>query len=738
MRDTNAFATGRLTMDTPLTHTAPPRGQGSEISLTAETFADLLLLVDPPDQVLPTADTLKTQPTSTDQPIRRSYLEDLYGLMFPALSADTPMGEIKQEESKQQVFKQQSIQPIEARSGHVDIKHESMEQTDTNSPQNDYFEIKDSKLKCGKHDHQELATREPLSKLLTSVHRILQPNLTMQSMAQLPTKTTTGAGNEYEHLRFIREPFQRSSVSIDDVATFEATENEDSIITTGGMEEKITGTPDIVNLSPDAISPALYNVTLSEATNLSSSQRTNQSKVKDWSAPHAVHVRTPQVSEGTIRKEPTGTTVKTRLRPQASAYYPRGGSHQNIKSPPTPEIPRSLLPTPAGNVTLFVDPTTSGSAPSNGMASFHVTTSQCPTDAAGLSPAVFQTPLMGLRSSLSTISGVVTQTTAPTNSQVADRNLMPSSDLTTSDYLSIEADLSPAVTQASPQTQTPQPSHTITIVPSPDLRLTGSPTGTNEPLQITWMPASTTVPLTSAERLSTADPITVAHASKPPLSSNRNGPLPASQSENFETTYDPPSQRRAEARVSFTPVLATRTTAAVIAELNAARHARDGSTKKRCIAISIEEATLQMKVDEPRSCASSPSPPKQVDIETSTEQEHENLTDDEDDDEDVAHAGRPRTLSERRRIQDAQFNLLYKRRVAELVTKVETNSHFNDTIDDESRSTKWLFAHSDDQPAISHAREYQLELFERAKKENIIAVLDTGMSAAFVSSGRFY
>jgi endoribonuclease Dicer len=39
---------------------------------------------------------------------------------------------------------------------------------------------------------------------------------------------------------------------------------------------------------------------------------------------------------------------------------------------------------------------------------------------------------------------------------------------------------------------------------------------------------------------------------------------------------------------------------------------------------------------------------------------------------------------------------------------------------------KYLVRQAESQRIISSPREYQVELFERAKEENIIAVLDTG------------
>lgn len=46
---------------------------------------------------------------------------------------------------------------------------------------------------------------------------------------------------------------------------------------------------------------------------------------------------------------------------------------------------------------------------------------------------------------------------------------------------------------------------------------------------------------------------------------------------------------------------------------------------------------------------------------------------------------------------------------------------------EETLSVRGLIAKQDSSVIITDPREYQLELFEKAKKQNIIAVLDTGM-----------
>jgi len=80
--------------------------------------------------------------------------------------------------------------------------------------------------------------------------------------------------------------------------------------------------------------------------------------------------------------------------------------------------------------------------------------------------------------------------------------------------------------------------------------------------------------------------------------------------------------------------------------------------------------------------------------------------------------------SERRRVQNAKFSAwLYQR--TEKITQVEVQTII-ENADEETLSIRSLMAKQGATAIISTPREYQLELFERAKKQNIIAVLDTG------------
>ena len=67
---------------------------------------------------------------------------------------------------------------------------------------------------------------------------------------------------------------------------------------------------------------------------------------------------------------------------------------------------------------------------------------------------------------------------------------------------------------------------------------------------------------------------------------------------------------------------------------------------------------------------------------------------------------------------------------AEKLSKEEAKAAIQNA-DDEALSIRNLMAKQESNVIISDPREYQIELFERAKNQNIIAVLDTGMSGNY-------
>ena len=101
-------------------------------------------------------------------------------------------------------------------------------------------------------------------------------------------------------------------------------------------------------------------------------------------------------------------------------------------------------------------------------------------------------------------------------------------------------------------------------------------------------------------------------------------------------------------------------------------------------------------------------------------------------------------VSERRRAQNARFNSWWVNPStrnstnavtkatyrlasrAERVTKEEVKAAVASASDDEL-SIRTLMSKQESTVIITDPREYQVELFEKAKKQNIIAVLDTGL-----------
>lgn len=103
---------------------------------------------------------------------------------------------------------------------------------------------------------------------------------------------------------------------------------------------------------------------------------------------------------------------------------------------------------------------------------------------------------------------------------------------------------------------------------------------------------------------------------------------------------------------------------------------------------------------------------------------------DSESDDDLPSSGIAHSISEKKRHQQALFSSWVANR-AEQVTDLEVKEALK-TADDDSLSIRNLLAKQDSN-VITDPREYQLELFERAKEENVIAVLDTGSGKTLIA-----
>lgn len=84
-------------------------------------------------------------------------------------------------------------------------------------------------------------------------------------------------------------------------------------------------------------------------------------------------------------------------------------------------------------------------------------------------------------------------------------------------------------------------------------------------------------------------------------------------------------------------------------------------------------------------------------------------------------------ISDRRR----RLNAIAKAHIAEAVQADIKNGIAE--VNSDQQSTRWLVNQSQAKPIIASPRDYQVELFERAKQKNIIAVLDTGSGKTLIA-----
>lgn len=204
-------------------------------------------------------------------------------------------------------------------------------------------------------------------------------------------------------------------------------------------------------------------------------------------------------------------------------------------------------------------------------------------------------------------------------------------------------------------------------------------------------------------------------ASQQPTSPFPHSAQDLKMSNSADSTSSPPAMSSVVAspradQVPLPTALATRTADDVFAELRRPLHVQPSQTPTNTKITSVDRSSTNKLI-----------------ISNSNGSGHNDLSaleDDEEDEEEEPNQPVPESkrVSARRQKNADIFDAFLKE--AQKRPKVEKKI----TQSDEAiQSTRWLIEQAEKQHIISSPRDYQLELFERAKNQNIIAVLDTGM-----------
>lgn len=107
--------------------------------------------------------------------------------------------------------------------------------------------------------------------------------------------------------------------------------------------------------------------------------------------------------------------------------------------------------------------------------------------------------------------------------------------------------------------------------------------------------------------------------------------------------------------------------------------------------------------------------------------------DDSDIDAGHSHSHGPKTTSEKRRAQNDIFKA-FAANVSAHVTEREVNGALSRSANEEQMSIRDILAKQETNVRITNPRDYQTELFQRAKAGNTIAVLDTGSGKTHIAT----
>lgn len=112
---------------------------------------------------------------------------------------------------------------------------------------------------------------------------------------------------------------------------------------------------------------------------------------------------------------------------------------------------------------------------------------------------------------------------------------------------------------------------------------------------------------------------------------------------------------------------------------------------------------------------------------------HPDEDNESDVDADIPRAHGPKTTSEKRRAQNEVMRA-FAANISAHVTQKEVDEAASKSDNEEKLSIRDILAKQETAVRITNPRDYQTELFQKAKGENIIAVLDTGSGKTHIAT----